>query len=360
MSKPSVTPIARFVFLDTQAYEAASFNTESAHFKTLARHLKSGRLKLLITDITKTEVHHRIDKQCHQELASLKDFRQKARLLRTANGITDLGLFSAADLDGVPQLVRRAIDTFLDDHDTTVIDATAQDAGSVFQQYFSEAPPFGPGAKRKEFPDAFVVEALTDWADQQAEMLFVVSGDERFRCACQKSDRLNPVEDISALLDDVASDDETLATFLREQLAGALDQIMSIGKQEFEELGFYVENKWSGADLEVMQIDLSGEPELIDVSGTETTAELKFDVKCQATLSYPDPNAGTYDSGLRGLFLMEHVDETVGGSMQMTVTVKATFEGTDAGRFRIQNIELTEPSAGFGIPTSKMADSPWK
>ena len=105
-------------------------------------------------------------------------------------------------------------------------------------------------------------------------------------------------------------------------------------------------------------MDLSGEPELIDVSGTETTAELKLDIKCQANLSYPDPSAGTYDSGLRGFFLMEHVDETVNGSMQVTLTVTATFEGTDARRFQLKNIELTEPSAGFGIPASRMAD--WK
>ena len=240
MPKASVTPIARFVFLDTQAYEAASFNTESAHFKTLARHLKSGRLKLLITDITKTEVHRRINERCREELTSLKRLRREARLLRTANGLTDLGLFSDADLDNVPQLICRAIDTFLDDHDTTVIVATAQDAGSVFQRYFDMDPPFGTGTKRKEFADAFVVEALIDWADQQAELLFVVSGDKLFRCACQKGDHLDPVENISALLDNVASDNEKLAAFLREQLTGALDQITSIGKQEFEELGFYL------------------------------------------------------------------------------------------------------------------------
>ena len=61
----------QFIFLDTEAYEAESFNTESTHFKALAKHLESRRLRLVITDITKTEVHKRIDKRCREELESL-------------------------------------------------------------------------------------------------------------------------------------------------------------------------------------------------------------------------------------------------------------------------------------------------
>jgi len=38
----------------------------------------------------------------------------------------------------------------------------------------------------------------------------------------------------------------------------------------------------------------------------------------------------------------------------------ATFDGTDADEFEIRDIELTEPTKGFGIPTSKMAGYPWK
>ena len=49
-----------YVYLDTESYEAASYDFAGTRLKALAKHLESGRLKLLTTDITKAEVRHRI------------------------------------------------------------------------------------------------------------------------------------------------------------------------------------------------------------------------------------------------------------------------------------------------------------
>ena len=164
---------------------------ESTHFKALAKHLESGRLRLVITDITKTEVHKRIDTRCREELDSLRRIRKNARVLRSANSVQELGLFSDVNVDDASTQLRGAVDKFLDDHETTVVEAMAQDAEPVFERYFAMNPPFGPGPKRKEFPDAFVVEALSDWTDQQADnTLLVVSEDVLFRNALQEGERI--------------------------------------------------------------------------------------------------------------------------------------------------------------------------
>ena len=347
----------QFLFLDTEAYEAESFNTESTRFKALARHLKSGRLRLVITDITKIEVHKRIDKTCKEELNSVRKTRNKARVLRSANQVQDLGLFSDVHPDAPPTQLRGAVDKFLDDHDTTVVEAmAAQNATPVFERYFAMTPPFGLGSKRKEFPDAFVVEALIDWTNQQApNTLLVVSEDVLFRTACQESECIEPVATLGVLLDRVSSED-AMAAFLRTQIIGRLDSIKNSAKEAFESLGFYVIDEDGDVELEVTQIDPNGEPDLIDISETEVTAALYFDAQYTALLSYDDSSTGTYDREEGGLVFMDHVTDTVHSSEPLTVTVTAVFDGTDTDRFAIHDIDLAEPSVGFGIPSFRNSD----
>ena len=57
---------------------------------------------------------------------------------------------------------------------------------------------------------------------------------------------------------------------------------------------------------------------------------------------------------------MGHVIETGHGSAQILVTATAKFYRTDADGFDIHDADLTEPSEGFGIPTSEIPEYPWK
>lgn len=350
--------MTHLVFLDTQAYEMATFNMESAHFQALAKHLESGRLRLVITDITKAEVHRRIEKRCQEELAELTRLRKKTKVLRSAHKIEELGLFSDMGLDRVSCRLHRALDAFLDKHRAIVIAAMAHKANFVFEWYFAAKPPFGrEKAKSKEFPDAFVVAGLIDWTDQQSEDLFVVSADALLRSACRESARLKPLENISILLDRVTSDDAglALAEFLRNQITGNLSAIESAAQAEFMALDFHVDDdEWEHyAKLTVTEMNLRRGPELVDIFETEVIAELRFDADYEARLSYYDPYSYKYDEALPGVAFMEHVDETVDGTAHLLVTVTAAFAGTNAGAFQIRAVDLTEPAEGFGIRPSR-------
>ena len=190
--------------------------------------------------------------------------------------------------------------------------------------------------------------------------MLVVSEDVLFREAIEEGDRIEPVETLSALLDRVASEDAALAAFLRTQIVGRLDSIKDRAKEEFESLGFHVIDEWGDVEMEITKIDLNGEPDLIDISETEVTAELSLDAQYEAHLSYDDSSTGTYDREEGGLVFMDHVTETVHGSAQLTVTVTGVFDGTHADEFDIHDIDLADPPAGFGMPTSEMAEYRWK
>lgn len=352
------TTIVEHVFLDAQAYESASFNFESKHFAALAKHLESGRLKLVIADITKTEVHKRIDKNLESEFGTLEKVQKNSRVLRSSP--LAAAVLAPLDRQKVGASVHEAFEEFLDQHGAIEIAATDQEAAPIFEKYFAVEPPFGLGEKRKEFPDAFVVAALCEWADEESTELFVVSGDELFVKACSECDGLHGVPDLTALLDHVASDDEKLATFIREQVKKRLDDVKKSVTSKFQDLGFHVEDEWGDVELTVTSVDLDRDPEIVDIEGNEATVELQMTAYYDADLSFEDSDTGIWDSEDKRLLFMDQVNETVEGDRDVVVAVRVTFGGTDPDEFEITDVELTEPVSGFGISPSKNAGYPWK
>ena len=184
----------------------------------------------------------------------------------------------------------------------------------------------------------------------------MVSGDGPFREACDRSGRIETFEKLIALLDKVASDDEVLADSLRDEILGQIGEIQDFAKQEFENLGFYLEDEWGDVELEITDIELYDGPDLIDVCETQVGAELRLEVQYSARLSYDDSSTGTYDKEEGRRVFMDHVNETITSSAQLSVAVTATFSGRNIDGFTVQRMELTEPAGMFGIPTSKMDD----
>ncbi len=156
------TAIPEAVFLDTQVFEGASFNFTSTSFAALSKHLESGRLRLVITDITIAEVRARIEKAVARELAAHGEFRKHARVLRSSSLPEVAGVLVELDAAAVTKSLREAFDEYLDQNKAEIIDTSEQDAGPVFEKHFAGAPPFGTGDKKSEFPDAFVIEALIE------------------------------------------------------------------------------------------------------------------------------------------------------------------------------------------------------
>jgi hypothetical protein len=241
--------IPEAVFLDAHAFENASFNFASKQFTALKKHLESERLRLVITDITVAEVKSRIRKNVVNEVFAHKKFTKAARVLRSSE--TGRNVLNELDKDAIVKELVDAFDQFLDEHEADVIDTTAVNAGPVFERYFAGKPPFGEAAeKRHEFP-AFVIEALKEWSEDNEEELFVVSGDDLFREACQECEEIHVKGTLVEVLDHVASDDEKVEKFIREQLEARAQEIGKQAGEHFEGLGFYLKDEWGDVEVEL-------------------------------------------------------------------------------------------------------------
>ncbi len=178
------------IFLDTQVFEAASFNFKTTTLASLEEQVEKGTVRLILTDITVLEVKARIEKTVLAQLEGFKKFKRNARVLRSS---TLPEVKAALDLDDKSVIadLQQQFDGFIQRTKAEIIDTSALPAGPVFEKYFATKPPFGTGDKKSEFPDAFAVNGLVEWTKNNAELLYVISGDKPFRDACQPHKKLD-------------------------------------------------------------------------------------------------------------------------------------------------------------------------
>jgi hypothetical protein len=203
MGKPVRNPTeplrTRHVFLDTEVYRRAAFNISNTPFALLAKQIEDGRVVLHTTDITLTEIHRQLKETAVAMAAEAK------RLVRDFNRIAQLtgeDNVTVRDVDG-SALGEKAWAGFVDvlvksfrSHSVLALEVPAR---IVFDRYFDGRPPFDHRGS-KEFPDAFIVEALARYCNSNEISMYVVSGDAALRKAAGEHDTLLPLETLEDVL----------------------------------------------------------------------------------------------------------------------------------------------------------------
>lgn len=342
------------VFLDTQVFDSAGFNLDSKNFAALTKHLESKRLKLLLTDITRSEIASRIEKNVRKDVEAHDKLKKSARVIHKSADPKIAPIFDDLDPVGISGELNSVVKAFLDKYEIETLDATEGDTKSVFEKYFAGEPPFGDASNKKsEFPDAFVIQALEQWIEDNDEDLFVVTGDELFATACAANPRIHVKDTLAALLDHVASDEDAVANFIRQKLKDAKDDIGKQAWQAFEGLGFHVIDEWGDVEVELVSISLKGEPEIIDISKDSALAEMTFEARFNAHLSFEDSDTGVWDGEEKQLLFADQVSETHRRRDELVVNVTMTIDEDDDDEFAIEDVLLIEPEKGYGISPHK-------
>lgn len=351
--------IVETISLDTQVFVATGFGFNGRSFKALRKHLASGRLQLVMTDITVREVRARINLCVADELVKHREFTNEASALFNSSLPNVQIALKKLDPDVVAKDLCDQFDAFLRETKATIIDTKNLNVGDVLNKYFAGAPPFGNAeTKKHEFPDAFAIQALAEFAESRDIPIFVVSKDKLFQEACVASPRLLPKKVINDVLDHVASDDQQLATFLRNETMKRIVEITAKAKEEFEDRFYWVEDEGGDAEVRITELLSASEPKIITIDKNEATLQLSMAAEYKAYLSYDDSATASYDEG--DLVYVEHRDEEVERDEELIVEIETTYEQMDPGSFEISNILLIQPSDGFGIETQDNYDWPYK
>lgn len=180
---------------------------------------------------------------------------------------------------------------------------------TIVSKYFSAEPPFAESGKKKnEFPDAFALMSLENWAEKNGGLILAISSDKDWVAYAQTSKHLDCVEDLAEALarfqpsNDAVAYCETLSNVLERRLdhpvREAIEDAITRKSSEIDlwaeaDSQFHVEGEH--VELEISEVSLSDNTRVIPLQAQEhrLTIKARFLVESVATADF---SFSIYDS----------------------------------------------------------------
>lgn len=194
----------KYVYLDTSVFYQAAFNFTNSHLGALIQNLHQMGKIIVWNKILREEIRSAVEEKASELQLQVRKFG------RYFDGTSSLETLEQAVAGNI-------VEEKLSDLDNTVFGSRALklsldrvSVSKILDDYFAKLPPFDEGKKKAEFPDAIALSALTDWANDTAQNVIVVSADNDFERFCQNQARLEYIKDIKILANELlAVKDET-------------------------------------------------------------------------------------------------------------------------------------------------------
>jgi len=288
MSVPNV------VFMDTSIFDGQNYNYESSVFVSFARVVKGKGLTFLLPHPIELEVRRHIKERAQEAVNALEKAKRRAPFLTKWEHwpVKKDGFFPLSwELDGIAQ---QEWQRFLQLFNVVRLSYEYVRLKEVMQWYDSGRAPFGKGKKRKEFPDAFAVAAVSEYAVQNDVAVAVVSQDSDMGSACDHFPSLLHFPSLPAYTEAILSKDTRLEE-TRLLLTKNEDAIVEHFCEAFCELGFYLEVPGESEleEVDVTELDLP-ELRIVALGKAECTVAFDAHVSFKARFSCYDPE--TYES----------------------------------------------------------------
>lgn len=215
------------VTIDTNIFDATKFDLcDTSTLKILENYVKSGKIKVVLSDIVVRESKRHIADQIKKICGIIRKARADALDGATEHLISTIGLGEilriVTNKDELISKGEEMFDDFLRTINTEILGADLIDAGLVLGDYFETKPPFENSEKKKsEFPDAFIAQQIRKRFGETEEVV-IVSNDKGFIRACGESENhlffSSLVKLYNAISKEDAAYDETMAVIKELQL----------------------------------------------------------------------------------------------------------------------------------------------
>lgn len=337
------------VFVDSSVFIGKNYRYQHPSFVALKDAVLAGRANLLITDVTIEEVKAHIEEDIGKASQALKKIRGVAKILRNIPGIDSSAIFTDIDHASIREQLIKQFEQFLKEAKTITVPVSEADTRFVFDCYFKSAAPFGEGKKKGEFPDAFMLSALNEWAVSEQEGVHVVSQDSDMPGIEAHFPHLSPVGSLEEFLAKVTSYFEELAPLAQQLLEDNLNEISDMLEERFRWLGFILADQ--DGDVNETRVTEVGDISAYLISLTpgsngkpaEARFELTATIEYEADVTYDNLETASYDSEDKVLIPWETVERTVEGSEIVQADLRFTFDATEPHNAEIEDIDLHTP-----------------
>ena len=266
------------VFVDTSVLRGNHYNFASTQISSFVAVAKAKGLKLLLPRPTSDEIERHIWEGAKETVEQLRSLFKKSPSLKKWNVWSEALISEHAE----SALGRVAMEEWYEFLKSFSVARLAYDGISierVMEWYRWGFAPFGKGAKRKEFPDAFAIASLALYANKEGANVAVVAHDQDFKRACAREPRLLHFSSLPELTQLLLSETEEISSFV-EALERNEDTITLAIVEEVKESSLrHADERVSviGYDVEdVNLLDLS----VLAVGENECTFAFGAKVRC--------------------------------------------------------------------------------
>ncbi|PGU90092.1 hypothetical protein COD71_23510 [Bacillus cereus] len=328
------------LFIDTSIFFNKNFNFSHPMFQRLIDLCARDHLKFYSTEITKKEVHSKIQESIQKTNDVLKTCRNSGKILKNIPEFSPL--FDEQLFEQTEKRLISSFNNFTLDVETEYISIDSVSNSEIFDLHFDRLPPFTE-KKKTEFKDAFVLTALNNWANCNNETLYIISSDSDMKKYCETKTKLSHMKSIEDFLDTLSRDKEFLYDFITN--------IYDYNNSEIENS---IEDSFQTFNVDANQIDIhlndvefeineiAEDPHILEIS--ETSAQIAFDayISIKASIEMFDADNSIYDSEEQAYFYKAYSYHDFDEVVQVPVTAKINFDVQNDDFLEITDVVINE------------------
>jgi len=254
------------IFLDTSIFEANNF-LEGKRIQEVYKLAERGDIKVILPELTYDEIVNRISKNIDESSQKFKKYRDDTRILRNVPSLSQK--FEPFDSENAKQeLCSILIDRFSKSN-FEIVDYPTLNIKEIFVSYFEQKFPFGSGAKKSEFPDAFALKSVEHWAQEHGVKVLAFAKDKDI--LNYKSTHLEIIENFELYLSNKIKEIER-RTIHQEERLGKIDDILKNHSTDIKkQINNWVESQ---LDDDSKYCEYSNYYEIHDITIIEVNSEI--------------------------------------------------------------------------------------
>jgi hypothetical protein len=326
--------LPRSILIDTNIFDKYGYNFSAKAIEKFVSIAQRAKLTLLLPDAIERELTRHIHAKSAEVRSALKKARQDAPFLRKwTHWPTPEQEKAAKDVIAASYIAD--LNRFLQTFEVERLGYAGIDMVEVMNWHDQQSPPFGPGAKGKEFPDAFALASCLAYARTKRAKVAVLSADADFQKFSASHPELVHFGDLPSLTEALLAEMDTDARIevLKAVILANLPILIEQVHEDFPELDFYPEEDPEGdvSGVEVKSVAIS-DVRIIGLEACSSTIAFAADVRFSAYVEYGDPDSMIIDSSedIRVAIhtLAGKVVETTRISATATVEFSSDFKST--------------------------------
>lgn len=311
------------VFIDTSVFVKEKYFSEGNAICTLFKLAKDGIIDLVSTDITNKEILRHMRKDCLEAFSNLK---------KRCNVLRNISIYKNSFERTNKAIVEKEVKELLDKNLKAAnvfsfgYKYKEEDVKDIFDMYFREHAPFSDH-KKSEFPDAFVLKQLDNYARKNQLQIIVLSADDDMKkfdsYYLAHADYKEFITDklvIKEKLDD-------LKNALDDQYDEICSQIQEICEKELDDTNLYtncIEGEYvSYVNVNFVKVELDKENFYIyNSDGDNIGVEVEYEIEFSVDVDFENTSNAYYDSEDKQWYGTESDTKTIRKSVSSYVDLK--------------------------------------